>query len=117
MKKLNDERSTTNIRTDPSDNWNVSAERLIVKGVVVRALSAIGLASLLAGCTTPSGRPDNTANGALIGGASGAAIGALADHHNPGAGALIGGTAGLIAGGLIGHSMDQQAEARRQSLP
>ena len=84
---------------------------------VVRFAAAAGLAGLLAGCTTPSGRPDYTANGALIGGASGAAIGALADRRAPGAGALIGGAAGLIAGGLIGHSMDQQAEARWRSAP
>jgi hypothetical protein len=84
---------------------------------LVRFVTAVGLAGLLAGCTTPSGRPDYTANGALIGGASGAAIGALADRRAPGAGALIGGAAGLIAGGLIGHSMDRQAEARERSLP
>ena len=83
-----------------------------MKAIIVKAVTAIGLAGLLAGCTTPSGRPDYTANGALIGGASGAAIGALADRRAPGTGALIGGAAGLIAGGLIGHSMDQQAEYR-----
>jgi hypothetical protein len=37
-----------------------------------------------------SGQPDRTTNGALIGGASGAAIGALADRRAPGVGALIG---------------------------
>jgi hypothetical protein len=88
---------------------------------LVRFVTAVGLAGLLAGllagCTTPSGRPDYTANGALIGGASGAAIGALADRRAPGAGALIGGAAGLIAGGLIGHSMDRQAEERERSMP
>src|ERR1035441_2731328 len=57
------------------------------------------------------------ANGALIGGASGAAIGALADRRAPGAGALIGGAAGLIAGGLIGHSMEREAEARERVMP
>ena len=88
-----------------------------MKTIIVKSVTAVGLAGLLAGCTTPSGRPDNTANGALIGGASGAAIGALADRRAPGAGALIGGAAGLIAGGLIGHSMDQQAEARWRSAP
>ncbi len=82
-----------------------------MKTVAIKAASVIGLASLLAGCTTPGGRPDYTANGALIGGASGAAIGALADRHNPGAGALIGGAAGLITGGLIGHGMDRQRSA------
>ena len=63
---------------------------------------------------TPDGRPDNAGSGALMGGATGATIGALADRGNPGAGALIGGVAGLIAGGLIGHSVDQENEARRQ---
>ena len=88
-----------------------------MKAIIVKGVTAIGLAGLLAGCTTPSGRPDYTANGALIGGASGAAIGALADRRAPGAGALIGGAAGLIAGGLIGHSMDQQAEYRARYAP
>ena len=77
-------------------------------------LALTGLVALLAGCVSPDGRPDNTGTGALMGGATGATIGALADWRNPGAGALIGGAAGLIAGGLVGHSVDQQNEARRQ---
>ena len=88
-----------------------------MKTIIVKSVTAVGLAGLLAGCTTPSGQPDRMANGALIGGASGAAIGAMADRRAPGAGALIGGAAGLIAGGLIGHSMDQEAEARWRSAP
>ena len=80
----------------------------------VLAASAV----VLAGCETPYGEPDYTGSGALIGGTSGAAIGAIADRHNPGAGALIGGAAGLIAGGLIGHNMDQEHQARlRQEAP
>jgi Glycine zipper/WXXGXW repeat (2 copies) len=86
-----------------------------MKTTALNLLSAIALTSLLVGCVSPNGRPDYTGSGALIGGASGATIGALADRHNPGAGALIGGAAGLIAGGLLGHSMDQQAEAQRQA--
>ncbi len=82
-----------------------------------RFLTGAALAGLLTGCVSPSGRPDYTGSGALIGGGSGAAIGAIADRANPGAGALIGGAAGLITGGLIGHSMDQQAEARRYTAP
>ena len=82
---------------------------------MIKPLTVVALAGLLAGCTSPDGRPDYTASGALIGGASGAAIGAVADRRNPGAGALIGGAAGVIAGGLVGHSMDQQAAA--QPLP
>lgn len=84
---------------------------------LVKYLTGLALTSILAGCVSPSGRPDNTGTGALIGGASGAAIGAIADRRNPGAGALIGGAAGLIAGGLIGHSIDQQNEARSYGPP
>jgi hypothetical protein len=87
-----------------------------MKIITAKIVTAVGLASLLAGCTSPNGQPDYTGSGALIGGASGAAIGAMADRRAPGAGALIGGAAGLIAGGLIGHSMDQQ-QARYQGPP
>ncbi len=59
--------------------------------ITTRTLTAGGLALVLTGCTYPDGRPDNTGSGALIGGASGAAIGALADRGSPGTGALIGG--------------------------
>ncbi len=79
------------------------------------ALTVVTLAGLLQGCVSPDGRPDYTGSGALIGGASGAAIGAMADRRAPGAGALIGGAAGLIAGGLIGHSMDQDAQRERMA--
>ncbi len=85
-----------------------------MKPFVVTTIALVGLAGLLAGCTTPSGQPDYTGSGALIGGGSGAAIGALADREAPGVGALIGGAAGLITGGLIGHTLDQQDQARLQ---
>ncbi|HEX3800853.1 MAG TPA: YMGG-like glycine zipper-containing protein [Verrucomicrobiae bacterium] len=85
-----------------------------MKATLIKVSTCGGLVALLAGCYSPDGRPDNTASGALIGGASGATIGALVDRRNPGAGALIGGAAGLIAGGLVGHSVDEQNEARRQ---
>ena len=88
-----------------------------MKAILLKATTLLVLVTSLAGCTYPNGRPDNTANGALIGGASGAAIGALADRRAPGVGALIGGAAGLVAGGLIGHSVDQENEARYQSPP
>ncbi len=88
-----------------------------MKAITVRFVSAAGLALLLAGCNTPYGDPDYTANGALIGGASGAAIGAVADRGAPGVGALIGGAAGLITGGLIGHSMDRHREAMESAPP
>ena len=65
-----------------------------MKTSLLKCLTVVALAASLAGCYTPSGRPDYTANGALIGGA-----------------------AGLLAGGLVGHSMDQEAEARRYVPP
>jgi hypothetical protein len=62
------------------------------------------------GCYSPTGMPDNTGTGALVGGATGAIIGSMARH--PGAGALVGGAMGAVFGGLIGHGMDQQQEAQ-----
>ncbi|MCL5096692.1 MAG: YXWGXW repeat-containing protein [Candidatus Omnitrophica bacterium] len=88
-----------------------------MKTVVIKSVAAAALAGLLAGCVSPSGYTDYTGSGALVGGVSGATIGALAARENPGAGALIGGLAGLVAGGLIGHSMNQQAEAEREVIP
>lgn len=46
--------------------------------------------------------------GALIGTASGAALGALASKNNRGKGALIGAIGGGLAGGLVGNYMDKQ---------
>ena len=61
-------------------------------------LAGIGIAFLLAGCGTDTG--DRLASGALIGGAGGAAIGAMAG--NPATGAAI----GALAGGAIGAATD-----------
>ena len=78
-------------------------------------LSLVGSALVLAGCTSPyDGSPDRTGTGALTGGAIGAGAGALigsASGH-AGEGALIGSAVGLITGGLVGHSMDQEEQAR-----
>jgi hypothetical protein len=85
-----------------------------MKTTLVKIFTLTGLTSLLAGCVSPNGQPNNTGTGALMGGATGATIGALADWRNPGAGALIGGAAGLITGGLLGHAADEQNQARMQ---
>ena len=79
-------------------------------------LSAIGCGVVLslAGCVSPQGQPDNTASGALFGGATGAIIGS-AVARNPGAGAAVGAATGVIAGGLLGHTIDQAQEARLQA--
>ena len=78
------------------------------------AVSIMFLTLAIAGCVAPNGQVDNTASGALIGGATGAIIGASVARH-PGVGAAIGGAAGVIAGGLIGHSLDQAQQARLQN--
>jgi outer membrane lipoprotein SlyB len=82
-------------------------------------LAVAGLAMLLTGCETPEGTPDNTASGALMGGAIGAISGAaIGGPRNGGAGALIGAAAGALAGGAIGHSMDlDQQEWLRAQAP
>ncbi len=68
------------------------------------------LASVVFG---PSGcASSRTKKGAAIGGAAGAAIGAVigSQSDNTGKGAIIGGAAGAVVGGVIGHYMDKQAE-------
>jgi len=80
----------------------------------------LGATLVLSGCYTPEGRPDNTATGALAGGAIGAGTGAIigSASHNAGAGALIGGAIGALTGGIIGNSMDQQQRERiREQAP
>lgn len=70
---------------------------------------------LMTGCVNPDGTQNNTAGGALIGGAVGAITGAaIGGPRNRGADALIGAAAGLIAGGLIGHWIDQEHQQRLQ---
>lgn len=88
---------------------NITAIDLIMAKFLELAAIGAMLAVLAAGCTTRYGTPDYTGTGALVGGATGAGLGAVIDRRNPAAGALIGGVAGLITGGLIGHSMDEQA--------
>ena len=81
----------------------------------ILTLATVASALVLTGCTSPyDGSPDRTGTGALTGGAigagAGAAIGSASGHA--GEGALIGAAVGLISGGLIGHSMDQEEQAR-----
>lgn len=87
-----------------------------MNATLVRLLLTTTLAAMLTACYTPDGRPDRTGSGALIGGASGAIIGASIDRRNPGAGALIGGAAGALTGGLIGNSADQRERARTRPV-
>jgi hypothetical protein len=79
-----------------------------MRWIKTSGLVAVALISVaLTGCTTPTGAPNNAGTGAIVGGLSGAGIGALATCGNP-AGAAIGAAAGALTGGLIGASVDQQ---------
>ena len=81
-------------------------------------LTVVSTGVLVSGCYTPDGQPDRTATGALVGGATGAGVGALignAAGHNTAAGAAIGGVVGLMTGAIIGNNMDQAARARMQA--
>jgi hypothetical protein len=55
----------------------------------------------------------------LVGGGAGAVTGAaIGGNRHGGEDALIGAAVGVVAGGLIGHSLDQQQQARlRQQAP
>jgi hypothetical protein len=88
-----------------------------MKALAAKGVTAITLVTVLAGCVDSYGRPNYTGSGALIGGASGAALGAAIDRRNPGAGALIGGVAGLVTGSIVGSSMDEDARRRRYYYP
>lgn len=56
--------------------------------------------------------------GAAVGGAIGAAAGALIDHDNPWRGAVIGGALGAVAGGSLAEvSKRAAAEARQYNRP
>jgi len=69
-----------------------------MKGLLALALAA-SVAIGPAGCTP-------TQKGAVVGGATGAAAGALLDRHHRTRGAVIGGVAGGVIGGVIGHSYE-----------
>lgn len=79
--------------------------RTLSTSIIVIALGG------LTGCQSAAG------NGALIGGGTGAALGAIIGHQSHGntvGGAVIGGAAGALAGGLVGNEVDrQQAERDR----
>lgn len=82
----------------------------------------VASALALSACTNPGtigaqpGDPNQkTKNGALIGAASGALIGALAKDDNRKNGALVGAVLGGAVGAGIGYSLDkQEAELRQQ---
>ena len=69
-------------------------------------------------CTTSGGFSDmtDTTKGGILGGAGGAALGALIYGSNPLAGALIGLGAGAITGGIVGHFMDDRKKDLTKAL-
>jgi predicted small secreted protein len=67
-----------------------------VSGLVLGVVAALSLA----GCDTPEGQ--GAAGGAVIGGATGALLGAAITHRP--AGALIGGVTGAAAGAMVGSA-------------
>src|SRR5688572_18247934 len=77
---------------------------MLKHGILAAALAA-GVIGTGAGCESHAG------NGALIGGAAGAGIGAIIGNNSKGRtaeGALIGGAVGALGGGLIGNEMDKK---------
>jgi len=70
------------------------------------------LAAAGAGCQS------NAGNGALIGGAAGAGIGAIIgnnSHHRTADGALIGGAIGAVSGAIVGNEIDKQQARQREA--
>ena len=85
-----------------------------------QGLAALVSLAVMAGCTTDpytgERQISKTAIGGLIGAASGAAIGAIADKENRGRGAAIGAGVGVLAGGAVGAYMDYQEKKLRERL-
>lgn len=82
-------------------------------------LSSVALLALTA-CVDPNAYPDDpnarTKNGAIIGGLTGAALGATSNSSSRLGAAVVGGALGAMAGGAIGAGLDQQAAELRGSL-
>ncbi len=66
---------------------------------------ALAMAASVAGCNTPQGQ--NAAGGAVLGGATGALLGAAVTGGRPG-GAIVGGIGGAVAGAMVGSAMTPQ---------
>jgi outer membrane protein OmpA-like peptidoglycan-associated protein len=90
-----------------------------MKRLTVFTLIAV-FAAVTTGCATDEyGNPrpmTDAEKGAIIGAASGAAIGALANKDNRSKGALIGAVGGGIAGAAVGTYMDSQKKDLEKQL-
>jgi outer membrane protein OmpA-like peptidoglycan-associated protein len=83
------------------------------------AAVAVLIAFAGAGCASNGGglpTMTDTTKGGILGGAGGAAIGALIDHANPWAGALIGAAGGALTGAIVGHFMDERKKDLEKAL-
>ncbi|WP_371157805.1 OmpA family protein [Jannaschia sp. 2305UL9-9] len=77
---------------------------------------ASALALTLSGCVTATdGGPNRTANGAIIGGLAGAALGGIASDGDLEK-AVIGGALGAGIGAAVGQELDRQAADLRNQL-
>ena len=85
--------------------------KLFKRGSSFMKLVAVGIMMLFVFAACSGGGFSNmtdTEKGGILGGAGGAALGAIIYHGNPLAGALIGAAAGVLTGGLAGHFMDDR---------
>ena len=82
--------------------------------IVHGAVAALMIAST-SGCSSMN----KTEKGAVIGAASGAAVGGVIGHAtgSTAKGAILGAVVGGAAGAIIGHQMDKQAEEIKQNVP
>lgn len=75
---------------------------MILKATVLTLVSAMALT----GCVYPNGDLNRPANGAVIGGVTGAVIGNAIGHDSKAT--IIGGVVGAAIGGAIGQDMERQ---------
>jgi hypothetical protein len=90
------------------------------KSSISMKMVAVGILILFAaaGCATNGGLSTmtDTTKGGILGGGTGAAIGAIIDHANPWAGALIGAAGGALTGAVVGHFMDDRKKDLEKAL-
>jgi outer membrane protein OmpA-like peptidoglycan-associated protein len=84
-----------------------------------RLVAAFALVATTLAATTGCASMNQKERGAVIGGATGAAAGAVIGRAtgNTARGAIIGAAVGGAAGAIIGHQMDQQAKEIDQNVP
>ena len=87
-------------------------------GFVKTVAVGITILFICAACSGSGGFSNmtDTSKGGILGGAGGAALGAIIYHGNPLAGALIGAAAGVLTGGVVGHFMDDRKRDLEKSL-